>query len=1103
MKKITQNLRWLVTLLTMIVSVGAWAQEVTYDFTGTGWSVSNGTLSNGTVSFTGEGGANFKMNGGYFMMGKSGAYINFPTYDFAVEKIEVVGRSGASTGVKQNIFVGDDAVSTETEGATSTNTYEIASAYQAAGTQYTLKVTSSHNTQITAIKIYKASSIAAPTFSPAGGVYSGSQTVTISCETQGVSIYYTTDGSDPDALANPYSAPITISETTTLKAVAYDGDNYSNVTSATYTIATPITIADARAQVTGDVFTSGIVTSCVGTTAYIEDGNAAICVYGASLTVGDDVNVQGTLTTYHGLLEITNPTVTVLSSGPNVTPATKTIDEINDDYAGDNALQGRLVRIENATVTAISGKNTTIAQGENTIVVRDITGVTLAVNDVVSLTGNIGCYDAAQIVNPTDVEVVQAPQPPSITLSTNAINVTAEGGDGTIDVTYTNFEASLAEVEFFASDGTTSATYDWIVAVVADGKVEYVIEENEGEARTAYFKVYAIDNDANELYSELVTVTQAAPVVDYATLPFEFNGGRADIESTIGLTQSGLDSDYSSAPKLKFNSTGDWVLLKINEVPGDLSFDIKGNSFSGGTFTVQTSVDGETYTDLATYTELGSTQSETFNNLSSDVRYIKWIYTTRSSGNVALGNIKLEKYTTEPQIIVNNTTIDVDANEHDGTLAFSYKNLNITNMEDFDIQYYDANNEEINEPDWIEVLVAEEEGGAGYVVSYFMFANEGEARTAYCKVYAIDDEANLVYSDLITINQAAYVAPSTTVEYELVTDINELEEGQEYIIVGKNNGTYYAMSTTQNNNNRGAVEISVSENIATISSSDVQILTLEEDGEGWNFYTGEGYLYAASNSSNHLKTETAPDDNDNAKATIGISSDGDATIVFQGTNSRNNLRFNNNILFSCYAEESDMPLVQLYKKIEAETAPSVTIGAANWTTYVAETNVSFPSEVTAFTVETIEPERVTLGVVSAVKEGTPILVYSETPGTYTLGVVAESDCADTSSNQLRASEGDVTGNGTTIYALAKPEGKVVGFYPVGNGIPVPAGKAYLEIPPTMSVKGFLALGGVTDAINNIAVETANGTIFNIAGQKVQNITKGGLYIVNGKKVIVK
>ncbi|MBP5338640.1 MAG: hypothetical protein J6Z14_04955 [Prevotella sp.] len=178
LKKLLTKLVLLVAVVLMGAS-SAWAADadVTYDFTGTDWSVSNGTLTDGTVSFTGEGGANFKMNGGYFMMGKTGAYLNFPTYSSAVEKIVVTGRSGASAATKQNIFVGDVAVSEETQGVTGTNTYEIDDNYQAAGTQYTLKVTSSHNTQITKIEVF----FAAGSNKTAAGLSFG-ETTTFTCD---------------------------------------------------------------------------------------------------------------------------------------------------------------------------------------------------------------------------------------------------------------------------------------------------------------------------------------------------------------------------------------------------------------------------------------------------------------------------------------------------------------------------------------------------------------------------------------------------------------------------------------------------------------------------------------------------------------------------------------------------------------------------------------------------------------------------------------------------------------------------------------------------------------------------------------------------------
>ena len=53
--------------------------------------------------------------------------------------------------------------------------------------------------------------VATPSFSPAGGTYLEAQTVTISCETSGVDIYYTLDGTNPDDESIPYADPITVS----------------------------------------------------------------------------------------------------------------------------------------------------------------------------------------------------------------------------------------------------------------------------------------------------------------------------------------------------------------------------------------------------------------------------------------------------------------------------------------------------------------------------------------------------------------------------------------------------------------------------------------------------------------------------------------------------------------------------------------------------------------------------------------------------------------------------------------------------------------------------------------------------------------------------
>lgn len=79
--------------------------------------------------------------------------------------------------------------------------------------------------------------IAAPKFSVNSGTYSNAQTVELTCETEGTTIYYTTDGSTPTAESTVYTGAITISQSTTVKAIAIDADgNRSSVATATYSI---------------------------------------------------------------------------------------------------------------------------------------------------------------------------------------------------------------------------------------------------------------------------------------------------------------------------------------------------------------------------------------------------------------------------------------------------------------------------------------------------------------------------------------------------------------------------------------------------------------------------------------------------------------------------------------------------------------------------------------------------------------------------------------------------------------------------------------------------------------------------------------------------
>ncbi len=163
-----------------------------------------------------------------------------------------------------------------------------------------------------------AQAVETPVFSPESGVYSSTQSVSISTETSGATIYYTIDGSTPDESSAEYTSPISVSTTTTIKAIAYkEGMTASSVASATYSFPVIVNnLAELRALSDGEIVTvTGelILTyqQSYNGTKYLQDGTGGICVYDPSgiittqYNVGDGIlNFTGELDSYYGLKEI-------------------------------------------------------------------------------------------------------------------------------------------------------------------------------------------------------------------------------------------------------------------------------------------------------------------------------------------------------------------------------------------------------------------------------------------------------------------------------------------------------------------------------------------------------------------------------------------------------------------------------------------------------------------------------------------------------------------------------------------------------------------------------------------------------------------------------
>ena len=164
------------------------------------------------------------------------------------------------------------------------------------------------------------------------------------------------------------------------------------------------------------------------------------------------------------------------------------------------------------------------------------------------------------------------------------------------------------------------------------------------------------------------------------------------------------------------------------------------------------------------------------------------------------------------------------------------------------------------------------------------------------------------------------MAEETAQTATLVTDASTLKVGDEIVIAAK--GADYALGTNQKTNNRAAAAVTKDGNKLKLGTT-VQKLTLEKGKKDntFAFATGSGYLYAASSDKNHLKTEKVLSENGSWSVAIA---DGAATVIAQGSNTRNIMRYNPNTgkgdpLFACY--KSGQQDIAIYK-LETVPAPS-------------------------------------------------------------------------------------------------------------------------------------------------------------------------------------
>lgn len=199
------------------------------------------------------------------------------------------------------------------------------------------------------------------------------------------------------------------------------------------------------------------------------------------------------------------------------------------------------------------------------------------------------------------------------------------------------------------------------------------------------------------------------------------------------------------------------------------------------------------------------------------------------------------------------------------------------------------------------------------------------------------------------------------------------------------------------------------------------------------------------------------------------------------------------------------------------TSFDATISEAGYSTLYLGCDVTIPEGVEAYTVTSLENGEANLAAVEGAIPAKTAVILKKAEGqpaeatTYSFNY-AESAVA-AGENMLLGSTIDTYVEGPA-YILAMPEGKEVGLYTAALNKDAAgaegethfknnAFKAYMpkEVANESAYFGFRLPG--TTGIENVTVENGVKAIYDLTGRRVESVTAPGIYIVNGKKVLVK
>ena len=370
--------------------------------------------------------------------------------------------------------------------------------------------------------------------------------------------------------------------------------------------------------------------------------------------------------------------------------------------------------------------------------------------------------------------------------------------------------------------------------------------------------------------------------------------------------------------------------------------------------------------------------------------------------------------------------------------------------------------------------------------------------------------------------------------YTRVNDASEIVDGGKYILVAEpitvdDVETVLAL-TAPTGTNKYFASLAVPSDVYYYGPSDVAEkpyeLTLESTGTDGRFFVkyNDVYLQGSSSSSDVTFKDAKPETtNTNAIWAVEIN-DAQCDLTCVGANGANRVlgvnKSTDDKRFALYKSDfTNLAVAHLYRRYNKTGEGSVTIATTEgFGTLYSDKAVVIPEGLTATTVKAAADGQLTMdweyAAGNTVPANTGLLIQGENDTTYDF-ITTDNPVALSTTNLLSGSTtaAETTGAaGSKFYKLTYSvvnSEQVLGFFwgaADGAAFTNEAGKAYLVIPAGSEANGFRLDGSAITGINNVALDRAADKIYTISGVAV-SAKKGnlpaGLYIVNGKKQIVK